>query len=191
MKRLKRNLSVGPLALVGVLVCVLAVAAEEPAEAPLTEKQVKTILRENDKHLKQARKAHKRGKTTEFKWQLQKYIKSTNRLRAAVEADDLAGDDPEDLLWKVDETFLKQRKLLERLREETAEPLRARVEEAIAAARRGNRAALDALMRVRAGEFRVGGKRRPGIHQERQEEILVPGPQGPQRRPRPRPEPPG
>lgn len=186
MKRLKHH---ALLALVVALCGALVVAAEEPAEAPLTEKQVKTLLRQNDKRLKQVRKAHKRGEMDELGKRLRDYIESTHRLSEAMEEDQIEAADPEELLWKVDETLLKQRKLLERLAKATPVPLRARVEEAVAAARRGNRVALDALMRVRAGEFRVGGKGRRRIYQERKEEIWVPGPSGPQRRPRPRPEP--
>ncbi|MFQ5927051.1 MAG: hypothetical protein ACE5MH_06410 [Terriglobia bacterium] len=191
MKRLART---ALLVLAGVLTFALTVPAqelaEEPAKAPLTEKQVKMLLRENDKQLKQARKAHQRGEIDKLEKRLREYIKSIQRLNEAIAADDIEVDDPEEVLWKVDAAALKQRKLLERLREATAEPLRALVEEAVAAARAGSRAALDGLMRLRAGEFRVGGKRRPGVHQQREEEVWVPGPSGPQRRPRPRPQPP-
>lgn len=169
---------------------LLAAPPAERAEPALTEKQVKTLLQENQKRLEQARQAQRKNQTADWETHLREYTESTQKLNAALAEDRIDAADPEAVLWTVDAAAVRQRKLLEAFRASAPASLRALVEEALGRARLQSRAALDAISRLRRGEFRLGGKSGPRIHQQKDEEIWVPTPGGPQRRPRPTPEPP-
>lgn len=181
--------SLSTLALAAALACVLAAEAEEPSSPPLTEKEIKTLLRENDQRLAQARRARQRGESETLEQQVREYTESADRLSQAVETDHFDAADPEALLWRVDAAALKQRKLLERIGAAAPDELEVVITEATRAASRESRAALDALTRLRKGELRLGGRGRSGIHAERQEEVWIPTPGGPVKRPRPNPQP--
>lgn len=191
MNRVAQARLLASVLLLGVVLTARA-AEQEPEAVPesLTESQIKSLLQHTDKQLEQVRKRHARVQADELNRWLQDYIEGTHRLSEAVEADAIEANDPEDILWKVDEAALKQRKLLERLHESVADPAQEALEDALAAARRASRAALDALTRLREGTFQLGGKRPgPRIQQQTLEDIWVPSPTGPQRRPRPAPPP--
>lgn len=191
MNRVAQARLLASVLLLGVVLTARA-AEQEPEAVPesLTESQIKSLLQHTDKQLEQVRKRHARVQADELNRWLQDYLEGTHRLSEAVEADAIEANDPEDILWKVDEAALKQRKLLERLHGSVADPAQEALEDALAAARRASRAALDALTRLREGTFQLGGKRPgPRIQQQTLEDIWVPGPTGPQRRPRPAPPP--
>lgn len=173
----------------GVTLLVLSTGyAAEPAERPLAEKEIKKILAQNDKLLDRAQRAHRRQQMGEFEKFVSTYTQSVNRLSQALAEDRFAAAKPEKLLWRVDKSALKQCTLLEKLFRQSPEDVRRTLERAIAAARGVSRVALNAITRLHDKEFRLNRGRSGSFHQERKEEIYVPGTPSP--RPRPRPEPP-
>jgi len=173
--------------LIGVVLSVLASSyTAEPSEKLLAEKEIEKILAQNDKLLVDAQRAHKQRETAELEKSVGNYTQNANRLSQALEEDRFQAANPEELLWRVDKAALKQRTLLEKLLRQSAEDAHVALEEALAAARRTNRAALDAITRLHDQEFRLHRGRSGGLHQERREEVYFPGTPSP----RPRPEPP-
>lgn len=177
--------------LIGVMLPVLASSyTAEPVQKPLAEKEIVTILAQSDKLLARAQRAQQRQELAEFEKLVSDYTQSVTRLSQALEEDRFEAAQREKLLWRVDKSALKQRTALEKLLRQSPKQVQVAVEGALEAARRASRAALAAITRLREKEFRLGPGRSGSFHQERKEEVYVPGTPSPRPRPQPKPEPP-
>jgi len=158
MKRVP--LVVGTLAVVLSLALSLPLAAkaQELGEEPLTEKQVKDMLKENKRLLAAAEKAQKRGDTVAFENNLAAFNARMNRLNEAIGAGRVDPAKAQTVLERVNEATQKHLRVLERVHQRCQERGKScqGIERAMERSRQGNLAATEALARTRAGEQRTG-----------------------------------
>lgn len=138
---------VSALAVVLGLALSLAFAAKalELGEEPLTEKQVKNMLKENKRLLERAKEAQRRGDTATVEQNVAQYTANARELNEALARGQVEEADTIDVVERVDKATLKHVSVLEGLLEKVPEQARPGIERALEVSQRGHDAATQAL----------------------------------------------
>ncbi|MFQ5816794.1 MAG: hypothetical protein ACE5H2_02410 [Terriglobia bacterium] len=103
------------MGLTAVLFALAVVIAAPAQDLPLTEKATKKVIKAQDKLLKAAQKAQKRGDTAAVEQNVEDYAASARQLQESLASGQVADDDVPDVVERVDKATLKHVSVLEGL----------------------------------------------------------------------------